>query len=151
MKWPILDNKGEIEEVSVAHLVPPPPLPKTFRLDTQNENLNPNVAEFIPSENDKCTYCFKIKFPYHLSSVCVTVSNGIDNKTINTVDDLEHAEDLKENIWREVKRKNKEKPKKENKEKEERRFEREELEFHFDEELDQDVPTGRQNMFTTDL
>lgn len=67
MKWPILDNKGEIE-VSVAHLVPPPPLPKTFRLDTQNENLNPNVAEFVPSENDKCMYCFKLNtcFIYHL-------------------------------------------------------------------------------------
>lgn len=80
----------------------------------------------------------------------VVVSNGIDNKIINTVDDLEHPKEVKEDIWREVKRKNKEKPKKENKEKEERRFEREELEFHFDEELDQDVPTGRQNMFTTD-
>lgn len=50
--------------------------------------------------------------------------------------------------WREVKRKSKEgKSKKESKVK---AIEREELEFHFDEDLDQEVPAGRQNMFTTD-
>lgn len=52
LKWPILDNKGgENEEFSALHhLVPPPPLPKTFR-DTHSDNLNPNVAEFIPNES----------------------------------------------------------------------------------------------------
>lgn len=29
-------------------------------------------------------------------------------------------------------------------------FEREELDFHFDEEFDQEVPTGRQNTFSND-
>lgn len=53
--------------------------------------------------------------------------------------------------WKEVKRKTKEaKAKKETKEREGQKFEREELEFYFDEELDQYVPTGRQNTFTTD-
>lgn len=61
----------------------------------------------------------------------------------------EHTDNKNEDNWREVKRKNKEKSRKDNREKE-RRFEREELDFQFDEELDQDMPTGRQNMFTTD-
>ncbi|KAJ8926933.1 hypothetical protein NQ314_020785 [Rhamnusium bicolor] len=29
-------------------------------------------------------------------------------------------------------------------------FEREEFDFHFDEELDQEVPTGRQNTFSNE-
>lgn len=50
--------------------------------------------------------------------------------------------------WREVKRKSKEgKIRKESKAK---AIEREELEFDFDEDLDQEVPAVRQNMFTTD-
>lgn len=54
-----------------------------------------------------------------------------------------------EDAWKQVKRKSKDtKVKKGNKEKSEPRVEREELEFHFDEELDQEVPTGRQNTFT---
>lgn len=59
-----------------------------------------------------------------------------------------------EDNWREVKRKNKEnkenKIKKENK-REEPNVKREELEFYFDEELDAEVPTGRQNAFTEEI
>lgn len=55
-----------------------------------------------------------------------------------------------EDSWREVKRKNKENKARREIKREEPRIEREELEFHFDEELDQEVPMGRQNTFTTD-
>lgn len=50
--------------------------------------------------------------------------------------------------WREVKKKNKE-----NKAKKDLKlssFEREELDFHFDEEFDEEVPTGRQNTFSNE-
>lgn len=77
------------------------------------------------------------------------LNNGGENKTklenrnSNSTDNNSEDDD-----WREVKRKSKEgKGKKESKAK---TVEREELEFYFDEELDQEVPAGRQNMFTTD-
>lgn len=53
-----------------------------------------------------------------------------------------------DDTWREVKKKNKE-----NKVKKDLKlssFEREELDFHFDEEFDQEVPTGRQNTFSNE-
>lgn len=50
MKWPILDaNGGELEITSAHNLVPPPPLPKSFR-EAHSENLNPDVAEFVPHD-----------------------------------------------------------------------------------------------------
>lgn len=53
LKWPILDKNGEVQHITALNLVPPPPMPKTFRMDLQNENLNPNVAEFVPNEGEK--------------------------------------------------------------------------------------------------
>lgn len=50
MKWPILDKNGEKEEEPLSKLVPPPPMPKTLREKQHIENLNPDVAEFIPHE-----------------------------------------------------------------------------------------------------
>lgn len=115
-RWPILD-KGALGQ--------PPlkigPLTATMK-DLAVENLNPDVAEFVP--NNK--------------------KGGTEKK--DGVEDDKGSEE--EKSWREVKRKTKEnKGKKEAKVKS---FEREELEFHFDEELDQEVPTGRQNTFTTE-
>ncbi|XP_017770596.1 PREDICTED: la-related protein 1 isoform X2 [Nicrophorus vespilloides] len=124
-RWPILEQTAgvslEMESIPIQH-IPPPPMPTPFRpfKDTQGDlnNLNPNVAEFIP-------------VPQENKKIVMQKKNDIENN------------------WREVKRKTKDpKSKKEAKEKD-NAFEREELEFHFDEELDQ-VPTGRQNLFTTD-
>lgn len=75
----------------------------------------------------------------------IVAGNG-ENKT-QIIDGLNDNKNEEKDTWREVKRKNKEKSRREIKEKE-KRFEREELDFQFDEELD--MPTGRQNMFTTD-
>lgn len=50
--------------------------------------------------------------------------------------------------WRQVKRKNKEN--KVRKESKVNNYEREDLGFYFDEEFDQEVPTGRQNTFSSD-
>lgn len=111
-KWPIRE-KGSLGQPPVKI----GPLVTTIK-DTNSENLNPNVAEFVP-QKDKA-----------------------DDKS----SDEKSAEE--EKSWREVKRKTKEsKGKKETKVKS---FEREELEFHFDEELDEEVPTGRQNTFSTE-
>ncbi|KAL3289500.1 hypothetical protein HHI36_022919 [Cryptolaemus montrouzieri] len=142
-KWPILDKKGEKVEEDIKQLLPPPPLPKKLR-DHNIENLNPNVAEFIPFENSG------IKSGNNKNENDKNTKELINNEEIednksrrkdNTNGDYE--------TWREVKRKNKEnKVKKEGKPK---THEREELEFHFDEELDiLDVPTGRQNTFSVD-
>lgn len=49
-KWPILDKNNEINNELIMKLVPPPPLPKKRLRDHQNENLNPDVAEFIPQD-----------------------------------------------------------------------------------------------------
>lgn len=63
-------------------------------------------------------------------------------------DTTKFEETEEEANWRQVKRKNKEnKGKKEFKVK---TNEREELDFHFDEELDLEVPTGRQNTFSNE-
>ncbi|KAJ8986228.1 hypothetical protein NQ317_009934 [Molorchus minor] len=130
-KWPILDKNGEKEEELISQLVPPPPLPKTLR-ERYVENLNPDVAEFIPHELD-----------------AKTLLNGEKQ----TGDDKDGGKGGSENNeddanWRQVKRKNKEnKGRKESKVK---YPEREELDFYFDEELDQEVPTGRQNTFSNE-
>lgn len=117
-KWPILDKKGKKEEEIISQLVPPPPMPKTLRERQQQhtDNLNPDVAEFIPNNGEN--------------------------------DDNNNDENGGGENWLQVKRKNKEnKIKKETKVKS---VEREDLEFHFDEELDQEVPTGRQNTFSNE-
>lgn len=114
-KWPILD-KGSLGQPPVKFLAP------TVK-DMNTENLNPNVAEFVPNDNKE--------------------KKGDDGD--KSSDDQSVGE---ERSWREVKRKTKEnKGKKESKVKS---FEREELEFHFDEELDDEVPAGRQNTFSTE-
>lgn len=48
-KWPILDKNNESSNELIMKLVPPPPIPKKVR-DQQNENLNPDVAEFVPQD-----------------------------------------------------------------------------------------------------
>ncbi|XP_060515841.1 la-related protein 1B [Cylas formicarius] len=141
-KWPILDKNGEKEEDVISKLVPPPPVLRNLH---QAENLNPDVAEFIPVEKDnnivvngqvKTTNQFLDKENEKLRN---SINEGA--KSAKT-----KAEDEEEN-WLEVKRKNKEnKVKKENKAKS-FDYEREELEFHFDEELE-NVPIGRQNTFS---
>lgn len=50
-KWPILDKSNESKN-KLNKLVPPPPIPKKVR-DHQNENLNPDVAEFVPQDFGK--------------------------------------------------------------------------------------------------
>ncbi|KRT78343.1 hypothetical protein AMK59_6528 [Oryctes borbonicus] len=129
-RWPILEKNGDDDKpMTFEHLVPPPPLPKNFR-DPHNDNLNPDVAEFIP----------------HDMEIKNNTKKEERNLKANVIEEKKNVDD---DNWKEVKRKTKEaKVKKESKEKE--KFEREELEFHFDEELDLDVPTGRQNTFTTD-
>lgn len=106
-KWPILD-KGVLGEPQIM-----PPLNKAVR-DLSTENLNPNVAEFIPHKDNPVS----------------------ENKAVEEVDDVETEEN-----WKEVKKRTKEnKAKKEVKSK---NLEREELDFHFDEELDHDArPTA---------
>ncbi|XP_022915475.1 la-related protein 1B isoform X3 [Onthophagus taurus] len=139
-KWPILDKGEDDKPLSLDQLVPPPPLPKTFR-DPHVENLNPDVAEFVPHDNINSTDSNQeCQNPKKTTTI-----------TANATTDDHHQEILDDNTWKEVKRKTKEaKSKKDPKEKtEQQKNEREELEFYFDEELE-DVPTGRQNTFTTD-
>lgn len=124
-KWPILD-KGSLGQPPVK-IGPIAPLTVTVK-DMNIENLNPNVAEFVPYDK---------KSDDKPNSVEDGGSQSSDEKSVG-----------EERNWRQVKRKTKEnKVKKEIKAK---NFEREELEFHFDEELDEEVPTGRQNTFTTE-
>lgn len=130
LKWPILDEANEKKEEIIAKLVPPPPLPKTLR-ERQLDNLNPDVAEFIPSDVEQ-------------KNQKQNMVNGNRNPEYAQNENTKNKQEDDEN-WRQVKRKNKEnKVRKETKVKS---FEREELDFHFDEELDQEVPTGRQNTF----
>ncbi|KAG5875098.1 hypothetical protein JTB14_033702 [Gonioctena quinquepunctata] len=138
LRWPILDEKNEQQEEFISKLVPPPPLPKNLR---QIDNLNPDVAEFIPHDLDQ-------------NNQKIMNNNNIPKNLVNGSGTTKNSDKIKDDInedeenWRQVKRKNKEnKGKKEFKAK---AFEREELDFHFDEELDQDVPTGRQNTFSND-
>lgn len=72
------------------------------------------------------------------------IANGSSEKGVC----IENSDNQGDDNWREVKKKNKE-----NKIKKDLKlssFEREELDFHFDEEFDQEVPTGRQNTFSND-
>lgn len=128
-KWPILDNKGEKHEEIISKLVPPPPPPKTLR-ERHLDNLNPDCAEFVPLDEKK---------------------NGDDGNNINNSNQNHSPKKDKddEENWRQVKRKNKENRGKKDR-KNSKTFEREDLEFYFDEELDQEVPTGRQNTFSSE-
>ncbi|XP_018578792.1 la-related protein 1B isoform X1 [Anoplophora glabripennis] len=151
MKWPILDKNGEKEEEPLSKLVPPPPMPKTLREKQQHiENLNPDVAEFVPHESDiKKMNNNIINNNMNENSTNEKMgSNGnLEGQEFNR--DKNKTEQTEEEAnWRQVKRKNKE-----NKGKREFKVktnEREELDFHFDEELDLEVPTGRQNTFSNE-
>lgn len=148
-KWPILDKNGEKEEELISQLVPPPPVPRTQQPAHNAENLNPDVAEFVPVEKEK-------------GSIGNTVNKENENPQTNgdnvqkhdlprpSNDNSKSKTKKEEEEWLQVKRKNKENKggKKENKPKP-FEFEREELEFHFDEELE-NVPIGRQNTFSTE-
>ncbi|XP_063929139.1 la-related protein 1-like isoform X2 [Zophobas morio] len=151
-KWPLLDGNNDIKKVA-SQLVPPPPLPRTLRI----ENLNPEVPEFVPEHNNN-------KTNVNMNSTDDNDNNKENNKENNIGNNRERASenhnanniDSKENngsttdedSWREVKRKNKEnKGKKETKMKP---YEREELEFYFDEEIDECLLSGRQNTFSNE-
>lgn len=49
-KWPIYDPQAESTEL--LYSVPPPPLPRKYRDNNlgHNDNLNPNVPEFVPGK-----------------------------------------------------------------------------------------------------
>lgn len=129
-KWPILD-KGELGE-------PPQIIPvnsvnslTNAMQDYHFDNLNPDVAEFVP----------------HSKRLNSKKGESSSDEKIEQNGISANEENGDEDNWREVKRKSKEsKGKKETKAK---NFEREELDFHFDEEVDE-VPAARQNTFTTD-
>ncbi|KAJ8923701.1 hypothetical protein NQ315_010282, partial [Exocentrus adspersus] len=150
VKWPILDKNNDKEEEPLLKLVPPPPMPKTLR-EKHLENLNPDVAEFIPHEIDtkKVNNNISSKNKENEKENTTNGTEIILNSNDDVVKDKIKSEETDEEAtWRQVKRKNKEnKGKKELKVKP---SEREELDFHFDEELDSEVPTGRQNTFSND-
>lgn len=53
-KWPILDKNGEKEEQFISKLLPPPPsVPRKLQTPHHTENLNPDVAEFVPTDKGK--------------------------------------------------------------------------------------------------
>lgn len=155
LKWPILDHSTPVSHDSlkdeIALLLPPPPMPKKLRGGVALDSLNPEVAEFIPSNDTN----FKTADEFDDVGDKKNVDNNVQNESkLDQVNNNENNKgvDLQEqekDTWKEVKRKNKEnKVKKETKVKV---LEKEELEFHFDEELDDlDVPSGRQNTFSTD-
>nr|CAI5831538.1 unnamed protein product [Callosobruchus analis] len=162
LKWPILDKSSEKDDEIMGKLVPPPPLPKTLR-ERHVDNLNPDVAEFIPHEaemkklnsnNNQDTAMEINNKENEISTINMTTTN---NNMVNgdAIDENDAKGENKggeknedDTNWRQVKRKSKEfKGKKELKIK---NLEREELDFAFDEELDQEVPTGRQNTFSND-
>ncbi|KAL1493377.1 hypothetical protein ABEB36_011442 [Hypothenemus hampei] len=136
-KWPIFDKNSKQEKEIISKLLPPPPvLPRNVPTSNGTENLNPNVAEFVPIEKE------------HLKDS--HVNKETENLKTTTVNSETHQKPIidQDDMWLPVKRKTKEnKGKKDQKQKPE--VEREELEFHFDEELE-NVPIGRQNQFTTE-
>ncbi|XP_066247542.1 la-related protein 1B [Euwallacea similis] len=144
-KWPILDKNGEKEEI-ISKLLPPPPVVKKLQQTPPfSDDLNPDVAEFVPTDKE------------NLDSVNnkenenpqVNGDSNITNKANESDVGKQKNRDDEEESWLQVKRKNKEnKGKKEQKPKP-LEYEREELEFHFDEELE-NVPIGRQNTFSTE-
>lgn len=136
-KWPIIDKNGESIE---DRLLPPPPIP--MKLREQNiENLNPNVAEFIPSD---------------ISGRAAPTNNKHNNKENNVInheqsDGVElpkNGEDYE--AWKEVKRKNKENNPKEKKASKPKLRHEEDYGFMFLEDIDfdDDVPAVRQNTFS---
>ena len=106
-------------------------------------DLNLALKSNINDKNTATETTTTVESPY-------TAKDDMGNNQKGSDNDVNFTKEILENSWQEVKRKSKEtKLKKESKEKE-TRYEREELEFHFDEDLDQEVPTGRQNTFSTD-
>nr|XP_023025760.1 la-related protein 1B [Leptinotarsa decemlineata] len=134
------------------------------RVQALTNNIALIVEAISSSDKLELTAGFKVRprnepFKWPILNECkIQEITNNNNKLVNgnrTADDRQNAN--KENDennddetnWREVKRKNKEnKVKKEFKTYE--REEREELDFYFDEELDQEVPTGRQNTFSNE-
>ncbi|XP_044764645.1 la-related protein 1B isoform X2 [Coccinella septempunctata] len=143
-KWPIIDMNGErIEE----RLLPPPPLPKKLR-EQNNENLNPNVAEFIPFENSSK----KAGFGNNKNNNKENKVNSNDQWDKVTRDESTKNGDDRE-AWKEVKRKNKENNTKEKKDTKPKLRREEDYGFMFYEDLDfdDDVPAVRQNTFSESL
>lgn len=51
LTWPIHEELAADQQSSILQAVPPPPLPKSMRDAPQHaDNLNPDVAEFVPSD-----------------------------------------------------------------------------------------------------
>ncbi|XP_050313917.1 la-related protein 1B [Anthonomus grandis grandis] len=141
-KWPILDKNNDKEHEIISKLLPPPPLPRSIQQN--QENLNPDVAEFIPVEKENSNLSKTGNKENENPQQKKGSHNG--SKELQMTKDIEREEEA---AWRQVKRKHKDnKIKKEQKPKQ-NEVEREELEFHFDEELE-NVPIGRQNTFSNE-
>lgn len=151
-KWPILDRNNDKHDEIISKLVPPPPVPRKLQTPHHHiENLNPDVAEFIPYDKEKPNNTQNTENKEnHVPQVnCEDASEKTANVNESQSPKNKNKNDDEDETWLQVKRKNKEnKGKKEAKPKP-YEFEREELEFHFDEELE-NVPIGRQNTFTTE-
>lgn len=162
-KWPIRDNDTKTSSINLANLIPQPPLIRKYNNTAFifEELLNPNVKEFVPNNKQPVGKTQKFAFlPENstsefnftlLANACAEEIKShmqIPQPVAN-----ENAANDDEDNWREVKRKSKEaktaRKEQTTRDTKEERFEREELEFHFDEELE-DVPIGRQNTFTTE-
>ncbi|CAH2006249.1 unnamed protein product [Acanthoscelides obtectus] len=163
LKWPILDKSTEKDDEINAKLVPPPPSPKILR-ERHVENLNLDVAEFIPHEidgkklNDNNTQDSAMEINNKenqnnnentndattmMKRAAINEVSMGENKACRIDENNEKNKD--DTNWMPVKRKNKGKRKQKTKS-----LEREELDFAFNEELYQDVPAGRQNTFSND-
>ncbi|CAH1393484.1 unnamed protein product [Nezara viridula] len=146
-------------------VVAPPPLPFSV-----HENLNPEVPEFVPVDSGKedelqtevVEKDDKKTFATNEETVCDVIKeqpsqNEVGVKTNENVETIVESSNSckvpssygEEDTWKEVKRKHKPvgpKPEKTDFPSQ-MSFEKEELDFQFDEELD-NVPVGRVNTFT---
>lgn len=50
LAWPISEELAADQQSLILQAVPPPPLPKSQRDNPYADNLNPDVAEFVPSD-----------------------------------------------------------------------------------------------------
>ncbi|XP_077283942.1 la-related protein 1-like isoform X3 [Arctopsyche grandis] len=132
--------------------IPAPPMPIRFRpvtRTTTDDHLNPDVPEFIPTSNTHDDILNKVNdsIVNHQKNADVRVSPKIEFK----MTDAQITD-----IWTEVKRRSKGSSKEKSAPSNNNskpvsgapNEPREELDFQFDEELDQTVPPPRQNTFT---
>lgn len=138
-KWPIYDPKAQSTEV--LYEVPPPPLPRKYRDTNSNlDNLNPDVPEFVPGNDLTDT-------DPSSSSDSNKEDKENNQKTCN-VNTKQPEQETANDLWQEVRRRSKNTSSKNKEARDKIRVEREELDFQFDEELD--VPMGKINTFSND-